>query len=271
MSTFLERQQVRKQKHVRRFIRRMEPYLIALAVTAGGLVAAYGVYLVVFLSPAFEIREIKVAGQLVSLTSDEVIRAAGVEQGANLFMVDVADVHRRLHANPWIQQIAVRRHPPHALWIFIQEYQPAAIIAVDRLFFVDAEGHIFKAVEAVDRKRFAVLTGILTTAVERFSPEENQLSEPEAARLAQALDLLRRFEASSIGERPELAEINYDALRGFSLITAQRPMQIVLGKEELEQRLAMLEHYFPLIVGDQRRIHYIMAYNKDRIIVKYNT
>lgn len=263
MSTFLERQQVRKQKVMKRLLRRLEPYLISAAVVAGGLLALYGLYLVMFLSRAFEVREIRVAGELVRLKSDEVILLAGVERGENLFMVDVSDVHARLHANPWIRTIAVRRQPPHSLQIFIEEYAPAAIVASERLFFIDAQGVLFKEVEAGDEKRLTVFSGIVA--------EGPLPGVQEAERLQRALALLEQFERSSIGDEPRLAEINYSTLLGFSLITERDPMQIVLGEEDPALRLASLERSYSAIRRHQGRVQYILATKEDRIIVKYNT
>lgn len=261
MSIFLERQKVRKQKAVIRSMRRLKRALSSLLIVGSGCALFYAAYLVIFASPLFAVREILVRGTWKHVDADALARLSGVEVGTNLFTLDVGAAQERLHENPWIRRAAVRRHPPHTLWIFVEEYEPAAIVATNKparpaggLFFLDAEGVVFKEVEAVDNKDYPVVTGIATT---------------DDHRLRQALELMTIADRMNPLGHAAIAEVNYEETRGFSLVLdVDTPIAILVGNSDIEERLRNLK----MVEEEIRRrgkIQYIVANDPERIMVRY--
>lgn len=256
MSVFLKRQQVRRQKAVRKFIRRCEPALFSGLVIAGGIVVLYILYLFVCFGPALAVRAIAVAGAGTHVAPDAIAKLSGVEVGEGLFAVSLARVEQRLLAHPWITSAAVRRQPPHTIWISISEHVPAAVLAAHgKLFFVDTEGAVFKEIEGGDDKAYPVFTGMEST---------------DATRVAHALELVRWFTLSRIAGDGELAEVHYDPATRFSLVAGRPPLLIQLGNERpgwCTDRLDRLAHAIRTHPG---RIRYIVACDRERVVVKYD-
>jgi cell division protein FtsQ len=99
-------------------------------------------------SPRFEVRTVRVQGNLL-LSRSEVQDAAAVV-GANIFWVNSADVASRLSALPLVERVqVVEAKLPDTLEIRIVERQPAGFwTSGDQTYLVDKEGVILKAVDA---------------------------------------------------------------------------------------------------------------------------
>jgi len=252
MSIFLERQKVRKRRAIAKSFKVAERILFSLAIVLGGLAILYGVYLLVFLGPIFQVREIMVEGKIVHSTLQSVIEQSGVKEGENLFGINVGAVHKNLKENSWISQAAVRRRLPHTLWIYVEEYEPAAVIQKDGVLkYVDHEGVIFKSVEPVDPKTLPVITGV----------NEEKMNE--------ALTILSMYNESSFGGAWGISELHFDEAGGCSIITEKGPVQIFLGQGAFANRLALLGRWQGIIGRRGGRITYIIANEEKRVTVGY--
>lgn len=252
MSVFLERQKVRKRKAIAKSFRVAERILFSLVIVLGGLAILYGIYLLVFLGPAFSVREIIVEGKLVHSTLDGVARQSGIKEGENLFAVNVGGVHKNLKENSWISRAAVRRRLPHAVWIYIEEFDPAAVIEKDGVLkFVDHEAVVFKSVEPADPKTLPVITGV----------NEDRMKE--------ALELLSMYNDSSLGGAWGMSELHWDDARGYSIMTEKGPVEIFLGQDAIARRLDLLGRWLGIIGRHGGRITYIIANEDKRVTVGY--
>ncbi len=253
MSIFLKRQKVRQQKKMLKVIRRVEKVFVSLGVVLGGLVLLSGGFFLVFSSPCFSVQEILVKGLWHHIDADQLAALSGVEVGSNLFRIDMAGVQQKLHANPWVRRAAVRRHPPHTLYLYIEEYEPVAIVAAEgKLFYVDREGVQFKGVQAIDDKGFPVLTGMT---------DEEQIRK--------ALLVMGWFDHIGPLHHAQIAEINFKPTRGLSLtVDAETPIEIIVGEEEIEARLRQLKSIEDSI-WSRGSVDYIVANDPERIVVKY--
>ena len=94
-------------------------WLMGLGLAAS-LVAALSVGLLMgfrwlTVTPFFALGQIEVTGNS-RLSAQEIVSLAGVELGANTLDLRIADVERRVAANPWTRRVAVRRVLPSGLW-----------------------------------------------------------------------------------------------------------------------------------------------------------
>lgn len=256
MSVFLRRQHVRQKRAQRNRLRRLEKWLFSVVLVSVGLAALFGIHFLLVSGPFLDVREIIVENQGDRLTPDEVASAAGVEIGDHLFAINMDDVHKRLRANSWIREATVRRRPPHTLWIYVEEYVPAAIVAGKRLVYIDSDGVSFKEVSSHDEKRYPVLTGLAE------GPQEYFLT---------ALRLIDWLTSAPFVKDATVAEVHFDKRYGFSLTTAVHPMQITLGKEPFDGCTTRLEDFSPTIMAMGKQIRYIIACDRDRIVVKYGS
>ncbi len=262
MSVFLERQSVRRRRRWGLKLRQVERALLSALIVAAGLFLLYGLYRVVFLGTTFQVKQIRVEGALTAMTPEAVEELSGVRRGDNLFWLSVSDAHRRLLAAPWVRDAVVRRKLPDTIWIYVEEHKPAAILAANGLQYVEADGAVIKRVEAGEGKDYALLTGI--------EPDgEGSVSEEDAGRLREMLSIAELFRATGFGQQQEIAEVHYDPVEGYSLITRREPMQILIGQSGLAERIAQLDGMSRAVTERGGRIQYMLANEKGRIIVRY--
>lgn len=75
------------------------------------------------------------------LTAEEVLQAAGLKMGDNLFGADVRAAEARLRTHPRILEATVRRRLPGEIIISIKERRPAALVIIDgQLYKLAADG-----------------------------------------------------------------------------------------------------------------------------------
>ncbi len=105
----------------RRFVRK------AVMVGLVGLVVAAS--LGTTLSPIFRLDNLRVTGTS-HLSASQVIDAAGLARGANVFWLDTGGVERRLESLNWVASAQVKKTLPGTITIAIHERSPVG--AVDR-------------------------------------------------------------------------------------------------------------------------------------------
>lgn len=240
-------------KKLRRWL--WSAHKISLVVLAwlGGLGIIYCLYIGLFELNLFTVNKIEVTGPLVHITKDEVLQLAKIDPGQNLFKVSLTHVRNRILTNPWVSEAAVTRKLPNTIWMYVGEYQPAAILVKNGLKYVDENLNIFKDVEAGDDKNFPVFSG----DVDRF--------------LAQSIDLKRLYEGSSLSLYFPLAEINSTPEQGFSIIAGREPIDIRLGHDSFEAKLKTLLDMLDVIQTKSSKIAYIDLNIKGKVVVKYES
>lgn len=262
MSVFLERQSVRRRRRWGLKLRQVERALLSALIVVAGLFLVYGLYRLVFLGSTFQVKQIRVEGRFAAMTPAAVEELSGVRRGDNLFWLSVSEAHRRLSAAPWIRDAVVRRKLPDTVWIFVEEHQPAAILAAGGLQYVEANGAVIKRVESGEARDFPLLTGI-------EPDDEGAISQEDAGRIREMLSIAELFRATGFGQGQEIAEVHYDPVEGYSLITRREPMQILIGLSDLADRIAQLDAMSRAVTGHGGRIQYMLANEKGRIIVRY--
>ncbi|MFZ7125956.1 MAG: cell division protein FtsQ/DivIB [Desulfobacterales bacterium] len=76
--------------------------------------------------------------------STETIRhQAGVENGANLMAVNLAQARKRLLAHPWIAEAEIAREIPDRIRIRVRERDCLAVVDLGRRFLIDGDGAVF--------------------------------------------------------------------------------------------------------------------------------
>lgn len=259
MSIFLERQKVRKRKAMTRWFRLVERVLLSVVIVFGGVLILYGFYLLVFLGSVFSIYEITVEGRLTHVTTEKVVELSHVKLGQSLFGIDVASIYDSVREFPWVNRVAVRRRLPHTLWMYIEEYVPAAIAqGTGGLSFVDQDGVIFKSVEPMDPKTFPVLSGI---------PADDP--HAEQAKLKEMLSLLKLYQNSSFGQQWGVSEIHLSDKGTYDIVTERGPVRVVLG-QDAAARLSLLDRWQGVISRKGGRMKYILANDEKRLTVGYN-
>ncbi|UCG80477.1 MAG: FtsQ-type POTRA domain-containing protein [Desulfobacterales bacterium] len=137
----------------------------------------------------FEAHEITVEGNK-ELSKQTVLKQAGLKLHENILAVNLNTIRYRLMAHPWVASAAIERALPDTIHIRVKERVPIAIVDLDRLFYVDERGEIFKPVESSDRVRVPVVTGLSLSGIEI----EDLWSSPLLLAVMEVLRLSRHHE-----------------------------------------------------------------------------
>lgn len=262
MGVFLKRQDVKRRRQWGRRLRQVERALLSMLVVVVGLAMLYGLYRLVFMGFAFGVERIEVEGSWRMLKAAEVAKLSGVEAGDNLFWISVEGIHDKLDDEPWIKEVAVRRRLPDTLCIYVEEHEPVAIVASNDFYFVSDAGKLIKRVESGEGKNLPVMSGLSVSS-------DGRMRDGDEERLVEMLTILKAFDTSFFGRNEGVAEINYDEVRGYSIVTRQNPMQILIGQEDTGTRIMQIGRMMKAITADRPPIRYMIANENGRVIVRY--
>lgn len=223
-------------------------------------VVSFEVYGILVRSTFLRLERIEV-GTLKRLTRDEVIALAGVQTGDDMLALRLSRIGEQLAKNPWIETVKVRRYFPHTISIDIAEREPAAVVNMGYLYYLDEKGEIFKPLTEGDRLDYPVLTGF---------EEEDMARDPNGFRqgLQRSLELIALLKEGAALPLGDVSEIHYDKGFGFTIFTAQGGVPVRLGNGAFGDKLARLARIYRDLQAQLPRLEYIDLDYSDRIIVK---
>lgn len=222
---------------------------LVIALAAALPLGIYEGYHALLRSDYFVVSEIAVEGH-ERLSRAEVLEIAGLDHPRNILDLDARRVAARLEASPWIQVAEVDKELPRSITIRVAERESAGWLYWEELFRVDTAGRIICA------GRPAEVDGPIITGIEPVSSRMD--GGRSAERVLTALRLARLFEAMGLTDFDDLAEIHYDELLGFALLTRRHGMEIRLGSDRFEERLARLKEVLNTISSDGLGGRYVL-------------
>lgn len=179
-----------------------------------------------------------------TLPRDQVLRAAGISEGLNIFSVNLAQVHERLQQLAQVDDVQVERKMPNEIDIHITERKPIAWItsektvtdpfASDAAFLVDARGILMKEKKLLPE--YLALPLITGCSSEALVPGK----EVDSFEAKSALELLRLTTTSFMQTRFQIRDI--DVSKGYCLlVTDKNHTQVMFAFDNLEQQMQRLE------------------------------
>lgn len=200
------------------------------AVTA--LAVAGGCAWLLCASPWLRYGNLQVVGNVRAPVS-QVRHLANLPDGEALVLVNLDEAVAGVERHPWVAHASARRSFPDTVVIEVVERVPVALVQLDAIYLVDAEGTIFARAHEGDYDH-PMLTGIDSALVE---------SQPEVARrlVTEGLAwLAAAHERGGLAET-DLSELRFDAKTGYTLFL-RNGGEVLLGFADRERvaRLAML-------------------------------
>jgi cell division protein FtsQ len=242
----------------------LKTLLIATVIIDAILVLLLG-YLFFLHMPYFNLQHVEITGNR-RLSRAEVVEASETEAGINLLTVDLNEIASRLQRHPWIRSASVYRRFPGSLIIEIEERTPRAILAAEKLYYVDEQAEYFTRLLPGDPVRFPLFTGVTPDDLKSNGPEIQEM-----IRLGlHVLDLIERGGADI--DPWAVAEIRLSLDDGLSLQT-RSGRTIVLGKDGFErkiQRYGRLKRFLTRR-GEWQNARIINLDFEDRALVRPDT
>lgn len=189
-----------------------------------------------------------------TLPRERVLEAAGIQEGENIFQIDLARVHDGLQQQPQVDDVQVVRKLPGEIDIRITERKPIAWItsekqvsdpfASDVAFLIDARGVLMKEKKLLpEYLGLPLITGCGSEALTAGRTVDS--AEAKAA-----LEVLRLSSRSFMQTRFQIREI--DVSKGYCLlITDKNHTQVTFGFDNIETQLQRLEQF--LVYSDDSK------------------
>lgn len=228
-------------------------------------------------SPAFAIDTIELKG-LSRIERAELLAAAGISEGRNVFERSPAEVQSRLLKHPWIAEASVSRRLPGTFLVHVRERDPVALLVVEpcspkagvansdgengcddgsALYLLSDDGKLFKRFDAKDPVDLPVVTGIDR---ERFGtdPEFHQTILLEVAQL------VHDYKSQGLWSKLPISEIHVEPNDGFSLYVGSDLTLVRLGAAPFAQKLPKMKKVFARLEQEHARAEYVYLDNEER-------
>src|SRR5437868_6331513 len=241
---------VRSRRATQHRVRRAMGVLSKVIFTAVMVAAAYlgmrgAARRLFFEDPDFQLKTIELQTD-GTLQREQVLKAADLREGENIFTVNLAEVQDRIQELPQADEVQEVRKLPGAIDIRVVERKPVAWItsekdisdpfASDSAFLVDARGVLMKEKKLLpEYLGLPVILGCSSESLEVGKVVES----PEAKT---ALELLRLSSGSFLQMRFQIREI--DVSENYRLlVTDKNRSRVTFGYNDLETQLRRLEQF----------------------------
>jgi len=242
------------QHRNRRILVSLSKIVLVLAVAAGIVIGVrYGAKHFFFENPDYQLSQIEFQTD-GTLQRDQVLKAADLHEGVNIFSVNLAQVRDHLQQLPQVDEAQVIRKLPGEIDIRVVERKPVAWITSEKqisdpfasevAFLVDARGVLMKEKKLLpEYLGLPLITGCTSEPLE---PGKIVASFEGKA----ALDLLRLSTASFMQTRFQIREI--DVSKGYCLVVSDKNhTRVTFGFDNLEAQLQRLEQF--LVYADDSK------------------
>lgn len=179
---------------------------------------------------AFPLRQVRVEGELRNLTEAELQPLAQACLGQNFFVANLDELRVALAADPWVEEVAVRRGWPDTVEIRLRE-RVAFGYWGERGEMVDVNGNRFRPTAPRQPGPWPRLMG----------PEGREKALIKAWR-----DIRAKLDPLGL----TLVKLTQDERRAWWL-TFDGGLEVYLGRERFEERLQRLAQVYPRVLAAQ--------------------
>lgn len=204
----------------------------------------------------FFVREIQVRGG-DKVGGNEIVAMAGLRHGMNIWRINPDAIEKKVAKHPWVRRVLVRRDFPRRVVIEVEERTPKAIVALGRLYYVDADGVLFKEVSAGEAVNVPLLTGLRAEQLAKANPALRGKIQ-DAVRLG---DLMAK-------DSHTLSEIHFDESGRLVVYTTAFPVALKLGWGDWDAKLKRLDRVLALWKGNEERLASLEMTFNDQVVVR---
>ena len=197
--------------------------------------------------PYFTVTEIVVTPTR-HVRAGALLESVDLSAGVSLWRVDPAALAARLEAHPWIRRAKVRREFPRRLVVELAEREPAAILFLDQLYYVDNTGAAFVRVGDRDRLDVPFVTGVEAAVMADERPFARHA-------IRQALRLLQLMPAAGLPFR--VSEVHIDREQGITVFPIEPRVALTFGWSGFATKLTRLARVLQDFRGRESQIREI--------------
>lgn len=239
-------------------------WLLGLSLSVDGVLALLLAYLFFLHMPYFNLQQVDVTGTR-RLSRAEVVEASEVEAGINLLTVDLQSIASRLKRHPWIRSAVVYRRFPGQLIIEIEERTPRAILAAEKLYYVDEQAEFFTRLLPGDSVHYPLFTGVTPQDLKSHGSEVREM-------IRLGLGVLDLMERSGLEDDPSsIGEIRMNLHEGLQF-HMRSGKTIILGKSDFERKMQRYGRLKRFLIqrGEWQNARIINLDFEDRALVRWD-
>ena len=193
--------------------------------------------------------------------------SSGIEDkhvlGANIFLVDLNDLKKRIEANhPELRDIVVRRALPDRLIVQARQRLAVAQVYGDRLYCIDKDGVFLPYANNPVEGNIPLISGIRVAGPARSSAAQKE-------KIKKALFLIDALSANKKLLRYQIKTIDMADSRNISFFLSAKDaekVEIKIGDSEFNKRLDVLATVLEQLGQDIERVKYIDLRFEDPIV-----
>jgi len=148
------------------------------------------------------------------------------------------DISDLMESHPYVKAARVSHQYPGTIQIEILERQPIALLKMDPMVMLDAEGVVLPTLNNFGDFNLPVLTN--------FNPEPELYPAGEKAlsvKVRECIDWLSRIQVEYESLYDNLSEMKMTSTNEMELILADHPTHIYLGQDQLWARIEILKQF----------------------------
>ncbi len=208
--------------------------------------------------PYFSVSEIVVTPPK-HVRAGALLEAADLRPGMSLWRIDPAALAVRLEAQPWVRRATVRREFPRRLVVDVTEREPAAILFLDQLYYVDSTGVAFVRVGEREPLDVPFVTGVEAAIVADERPFARHA-------IRQALRLLELMRAAGLPFR--VSEVHIEREQGITVFPVEPRVSLTFGWNGFGTKLARLMRVLQDFRGRESQIREVDLTMGDAAVVR---
>jgi POTRA domain, FtsQ-type len=247
--------------------------LLAGLCTGGYVGAREAAARLFFANPDYQVKTIELQTD-GTLQREEVLKEAGLQEGENIFSVNLAQIRDRVQQLPQADEVEVVRKLPNEIDIRIVERRPVAWItseteitdpfASDAAFLVGRRGVLMK-----QKKLLPEYLGLpLILGCTSESLEQGKVIESPEAQTA--LELLRLTERSLLQTRFQIREIDISKSY-YLLVTDKNHSRVMFALNDLEDQLRRLQVFLDYCDNTKQELETLNLLAQRNIPVKFTS
>jgi hypothetical protein len=159
--------------------------------------------------PLFRVQAVNISGE-EQLSDSSIRHLSNIRFNQHLFLLDEEQAEHWIKEHPWVSDATVRTTFPNIIEIEVVEQQPTMLLALEKLWYVNQDGDIFREANKNDLN-YPIVTGI---------PQKwkTQHSDILVRVLHEALLVEQACDVPLLGGSENISEINFHTKTGFRVI-----------------------------------------------------
>ncbi len=194
-------------------------------------------------TPLFQSRFVIVSGNRV-VSHGEVLSAAGIRSGDNIFGINLDVARTRLSAHPWIDTASIIREFPNRIVIRVTEQAPVAVAEIGHSYLVNKRGEIFEKSNDTFN-HLPVFKGLSRGSLPLSGMDATNRTGPEYEAIRELIPMLGALTRK--GGRFVVTGAFADPNTGLRLLTEGATRSIELGFGHFEKKIKRVNELFALL------------------------